>query len=116
LTRKIVRQPRPAIRTPPSEGPRAVPIADIAPSSPMALPVLAFGTVSPTKAMVRAIMTAAPIPCAARVAISSQSVGATPQRADATVNRTIPANSSRRRPVMSPSRPTLTIRVVMARR
>ena len=49
LTRKIARQPSPAIRTPPSDGPRAVPIADIVPSSPMALPVLAFGTVSPTK-------------------------------------------------------------------
>ena len=82
----------------------------------MALPVLAFGTVSPTKAMVSAIMTAAPRPCAARAAISSQSVGATPHRTEATVNRTIPASSSRRRPVRSPSRPALTIRVVMARR
>ena len=44
----------------------------------MALPVFAFGTVSPTKAMVSAIMMAAPRPCAARAAISSQSVGATP--------------------------------------
>ena len=43
LTRKIARQPRPAIRTPPSDGPSAVPIADIVPSSPMALPVLSFG-------------------------------------------------------------------------
>ena len=82
----------------------------------MALPVLAFGTVSPTKAMVRAIMMAAPRPCTARAAISSQSVGAAPQMSEATVNRTIPANSSRRRPIMSPSRPTLTIRVVIASR
>ena len=82
----------------------------------MALPVFAFGTVSPTNAMVSAIMMAAPRPCAARAAISSQSVGATPHRTEATVNRKIPASSSRRRPVMSPSRPTLTIRVVMARR
>ena len=44
----------------------------------MALPVRSFGTVSPTKAMASAIMTAAPRPCAARAAISSQSVGATP--------------------------------------
>ena len=87
LTRKIARQPSPAIRTPPSDGPSAVPIADIVPSSPMALPVLAFGTVSPTNAMVSAIMTAAPRPCAARAAISSQSVGATPHRTEATVNR-----------------------------
>ena len=82
----------------------------------MALPVFAFGTVSPTNAMVSAIMTAAPRPCTARAAISSQSVGATPHSTEATVNRAIPASSSRRRPMMSPSRPTLTISVVMARR
>lgn len=82
----------------------------------MALPVLSFGTVSPTNAMVSAIMTAAPRPCAARAAISIESVGAMPHRTEAAVNSKIPANSSRRRPVMSPSRPTLTIRVVMARR
>ncbi len=99
LTKKIARQPSPAISRPPSEGPRAVPIADIVPSSPMALPVLAFGTVSPTNAMVRAIMIAAPRPCAARAAISSQSAGAAPHTAEATVNRRVPTNSSRRRPV-----------------
>ena len=82
----------------------------------MALPVLSLGTVSPTNAMVRAIMIAAPSPCTARAAISSQSVGATPHRTEAAVNRTMPASSSRRRPMMSPSRPTLTIRVVMASR
>ncbi len=82
----------------------------------MALPVFAFGTVSPTKAMVSAIMMAAPRPCAARAAISSQNVGATPLKAEATVNRNMPASSIRRRPVMSLSRPTLTIRLVMARR
>jgi hypothetical protein len=116
VDQKDARHPSPAIRMPPSDGPSAVPIADIVPSSPMALPVFALGTVSPTNAMVRAIMMAAPRPCSARAAISNQSVGATPHRLDATVNRKIPANSSRLRPVMSPSRPTLTIRVVMARR
>src|SRR5208282_2923549 len=34
----------------------------------------------------------------------------------ATVNRPIPTSNSRRRPMMSPSRPTLTIKVVMASR
>jgi hypothetical protein len=82
----------------------------------MALPILSFATVSPTKAMARAIMMAAPSPCSARAAMSSQSVGAAPQRSDAVVNRTIPARSNRLRPMMSPSRPTLTIRVVMASR
>ncbi len=116
LTRNIARQPNPEISAPPSDGPSAVPIADIVPSSPIAPPVLSFGTVSPTNAMVRAIMTAAPSPCAALAPISSQSVGATPHSTEATVNREIPASSSRRRPVMSPSRPTLTIEVVIARR
>ncbi|MCY1532382.1 hypothetical protein D9M68_676560 [compost metagenome] len=114
--RKMARQPNPAIRTPPSDGPRAVPFADIVPSNPMALPVFAFATVSPTNAMVRAIIMAAPRPCSARAAISSHSVGAKPHKAEASVNKKIPASSSRRRPMMSPSRPTLTIRVVMARR
>jgi len=41
-------------------------------------------------------MMAAPRPCAARAAISSQSVGATPHRSEAAVNRTRPASSSSR--------------------
>src|ERR1700694_3524931 len=106
----MARQPSPAISMPPSDGPRAVPIADIAASSPMALPVFSFGTVSPTTAMLSAIRMSARRPCVARAAISSQSVGATPHRTEAAVNRMIPASSSRRRPAMSPSRPTLTIR------
>jgi len=116
LTRKIVRQPNPAISTPPSDGPRVVPIADIVPRSPIALPVFDFGTVSPTRATVSAIMIAAPRPCAAREAMRNQSVGAMPHRSDATVNSAIPARNNRRRPTMSPSRPTLTISVVMVRR
>jgi hypothetical protein len=116
MMRKIARQPYPAIRMPPSDGPSAVPIADIVPSKPMALPVFSFGMVSPTSAMASAIMIAAPIPCAARAAMMSHSVGAMPLKADAAVNRAIPAMSSRRRPTISPSRPTLTISVVMARR
>ncbi len=82
----------------------------------MALPVFAFSTVLPTNAMVRAIMTAAPRPCTARAAISSQSAGATPLKPEAAVNKKMPMRSSRRSPMMSPSRPALTIRVVMARR
>ena len=99
---------------PPSDGPSAVPIADIAPSSPIALPVFSFGTVSATKAIVSAIMIAAPSPCTARAAINIQSADAAPHTIEATVNRRSPASISRRRPTMSPSRPTLTISVVMA--
>ena len=116
LMRKIVRHPSPAISTPPSEGPSVVPIADIVPSSPIALPVFSFGTVSPTMATVSAIMIAAPSPCAARAAMRNQSVGAAPHSSDATVKIPMPPRSSRRRPTMSPRRPTLTIRVVMASR
>lgn len=70
-------------RRPPSDGPSAVPIADIVLNRPMAFPVFAFGIVSPTIA----IMMAPPKPCAARAAISSPSVGATPLRTEAIVNR-----------------------------
>jgi hypothetical protein len=116
MTRKIARQPSEAIRMPPSEGPSAVPIADMVPINPMARPVRSFGTVSPTIASASAIMTAAPRPCAALPASSSQSVGAMPHRSEASVNSTIPASSSRRRPMMSPSRPAPTIKLVMASR
>ena len=61
-------------------------------------------------------MTAAPTPCAARAVISSQSVGATPHRSEAAVNRQMPPMSNRRRPMTSPRRPTLTISVVIASR
>ena len=71
------------MRMPPSEGPRAVPIADIVPSRPIALPVLLFGTVSPTDAIASAIITAAPRPCAVLAAMSDHSVGAKPQRTEA---------------------------------
>jgi hypothetical protein len=66
--------------------------------------------------MLSAIMIAAPQPCAARAASSCPSVEATPQSSEATLNRTMPASSNRRRPRMSPIRPTPTIRVVIARR
>ena len=39
-----------------------------------------------------------------------------PHRAEARVNKKIPVSNNRLRPMMSPSRPTLTIRLVMARR
>ena len=116
LTKNIARQLAPAISRPPSDGPRAVPSADIVPSNPMALPVRALGTVAPTIAMASAIMMAAPKPCAARAAISSPSVGAIAHRTEATVNKATPISSSRRRPTRSPRRPTLTISVVMASR
>jgi hypothetical protein len=61
-------------------------------------------------------MAAAPSPWTARAATSTHSAGARPHAADATVNRAIPPSSSRRRPSTSPSRPALTISVVLARR
>ncbi|MNT91135.1 hypothetical protein D3C72_2321840 [compost metagenome] len=82
----------------------------------MALPVCALGTMLPTKAMVSAIMTEAPRPCRARAATSSHKVGASAHRMEATANRAMPASSRRRRPIMSPRRPTLTISAVMASR
>ena len=51
MTRNMARHPGPAISSPPSDGPSAVPMADMVASMPMALPVLAFATDSPTSAM-----------------------------------------------------------------
>jgi hypothetical protein len=66
--------------------------------------------------MLSASMTAAARPCAARAATSSPSPGAAPHRPEASVNSKTPPISKRRRPTMSPSRPTLTISVVLAKR
>ncbi|MNP23603.1 hypothetical protein D3C76_1163200 [compost metagenome] len=91
-------------------------MADIVPSRPMALPVFSLGTVSPTRARLSASMIAAPNPCRARAPISHAREGDRPHKAEASVNTLIPTNSRRRRPMRSPRRPTLTIRLVMASR
>ncbi len=101
---------------PPSEGPSAVPVADIVPSSPIAVPARARGATSPARAIVIASITAAPSPCAARAAISPSMLGAAPHATDATVNSAMPPSSSRRLPMRSPSRPAPTIVVVTAAR
>ncbi|MOA46366.1 hypothetical protein D3C78_1688700 [compost metagenome] len=93
-----------------------MPIADIVPSRPIALPSFALGTASLTSAMVNAIMMAAPMPCRARAAISHPRPDETAHRTEAAVNTAIPINNKRRRPMMSPSRPALTISAVIASR
>jgi hypothetical protein len=45
-----------------------------------------------------------------------ESVGASPQAAEAKVKRRIPMSSKRGRPTISPKLPTLTISVVIVRR
>jgi hypothetical protein len=101
---------------PPSEGPSAVPVADIVPKSPIAVPARARGATSPARAIVIASITAAPSPCAARAAISPSMFGAAPHATDAAVNSAMPPSSSRRLPMRSPSRPAPTIVVVTAAR
>ncbi|MNI39461.1 hypothetical protein D3C73_936430 [compost metagenome] len=105
-----------AIKKPPRVGPSDVPIADMVPSRPIALPSFALGTASLTSAMVNAIMMAAPMPCNALAAISNHRLAARAHRNEATVNTAMPISSNRRRPMMSPSRPTLTISAVIASR
>ncbi|MNM92592.1 hypothetical protein D3C81_1049300 [compost metagenome] len=114
--RKIACQPKAPINTPPSDGPSAVPTADVVPSSPIARPARSFGTDSPTSAIVSAIIMAAPKPCPARAAISTHSEGAAAQANEARVNVAIPSSMSRRRPNKSPSRPADTTSVVTASR
>ena len=89
-----------------------MPTADIVPSRPTALPSRAFGMMAPTIAVVSASIAAAPRPCSARAMMSWGKDVARPQNNDATVKRATPPISSRRRPIMSPSRPALTISVV----
>lgn len=55
FARKTARQPNAAISTPPSDGPSAVPSADIVPSSPIALPSCSRGTLAATNARLSAI-------------------------------------------------------------
>ncbi len=115
-TKKVDRHPSPAMSSPPSDGPRAVPMADMVPIRPMAPPIRSLGTVPATNARLSAIMIAAPAPWTALPPISQPRLGADPHRRDARVKRPIPASSSRRRPTRSPARPAPTIKAVIVSR
>ena len=53
------------------------------------------------------ISSAAPIPCTRRASTSISGLPATPQAAEASVNRASPSANVRRRPIRSPSRPAM---------
>ena len=116
LRKKIARQPKRAIRRPPSEGPRAGAYCGYCPQEPHAAagPWLRNCLANKRHGESHHNRRSEALRCAA--AINSQSPDATPHRPEAAVNRKVPAISKRRRPVMSPSRPTLTINVVVASR
>ena len=108
LTRKIERQPVPAmsalVRTAPSTGPRTA----VTPASAVNRPIAAARSCGAymTWMLVSTcgIIAAAASPCRARNRMSASAFGASPQAADITVNATRPTTKSRLRPQRSPSR------------
>ena len=116
LTRNSARQPKPAISSPPNDGPAAVPRPDIAPSRPSAPPSRAGDTVSQTSAIASTSMIAPPMPCNVRAAIRNQKLDAAPAPIEAKPNSNSPASSNRCRLTLSASRPALTIRLMTARK
>jgi hypothetical protein len=106
LIRKIHRQPMNSMISPPRDGPRANPMATVAPIRPMARPRREGGASSVTMAMPRAWLMAAPTPCRARKKISQPTLGARPQSRDARVNSPSPRLKIFFFPRMSPRRET----------
>ena len=104
LTKKMLRQPIASVSKPPTVGPIARPTEAMPVQMPIAL-ALAFGSgkAALTSASDATLTMAAPTPWRARPMFSTSSVGASPQRADAPANSTMPAMKTRRRPRWSAS-------------
>ena len=75
--------------------------------APKAAPRSSCGKVAPINASAPGVSRAAPIPCAARPAINSCAVGASPQAMDDRANRPTPIRNTRRRPNRSPAAPPI---------
>ena len=107
LTKKIHRQDRPEVSTPPSSGPMATARPVTAPQAPNAMPRSRPRKASASSASDTANMIAPPAPCRARDSCSISVLAAKPHRTDAPVNTTRPARYSRRRPYLSARLPAV---------
>jgi hypothetical protein len=106
LTRKIHRHPAPDTSTPPRMSPRVPAAAETPPQTAIAR--LRPGPAGNTELIIANVIgttNPAATPWSARVAIMTAGDGARAEPSEATVNRAVPAMSTRRRPSRSPARP-----------
>ncbi len=112
FTRNIERQPVPARSMETSTPPSTWPTALATPAVPLymlsALPRRCPLVVAWMVASTCGSISAEAAPCATRAATSVQASGARPHATEVTPNATVPQRNSRRRPIMSPSRPPRT--------
>jgi len=105
FTRNTQRQSTRSTMTPPSDGPLAAATAPTAPHTPTAVARIVGGNSARTSASEAGSISEAPIAWTARAAISTPSVGAAPQMAEAAQKTSRPAKKIRRRPTRSATRP-----------
>ena len=103
LIQKIHSQSIPSTTAPPTSGPSATAIPVTALNMPIAAPRRSGGNAAESRAKPSGRTSAAPAPWIARAAISTPTLGASAQAAEASANRTRPAAYMRRRPSRSPS-------------
>ena len=116
LIRKIHCQPTFSTSNPPSTGPASVATPATEPHTEIGTPRFSGGNSLVTNDSVCGVINAAPSPCRVRAAISSPADCASPLHADAMVNATNPATSTRLGPYRSPSRPVISSGTVFASR
>ena len=110
MTKKTQRQPGPAVSTPLTIMPTTKPEPPIAAHTPSALLRSAPVNIVVIADSAAGATSAAPTPCATRAAISSAPDPVRPQASEPSVNSTMPASSTRRRPRVSASRPPSSMR------
>ena len=109
--KKMLRQPKPAMSSPPTTGPAdSATLAPAAHSPTARLRPASSGKAWLSRASEQAPRSAAPAPWTARAAISTGMSGARPQAIDAATNTTKPTLYTRRAPNRSPSAPPERIR------
>ena len=115
LTKKIHRQDRPLVSTPPSTGPMAVAMPVVAPKMPKAVPRSRPRKALASRARPVANTAAPPMPWKARARVSCSTVWAAPHAVDPTVKTTSPMTKTRRRPKRSASDPAVSSRAARLR-
>ncbi len=109
LRKKIQRQLRVSVRTPPISGPIALPSPAEPRMIPPARPARSSGRIAKVMPRIAGHISAPPIPISTRAPISQVSVCAAPPRADIAAKIAAPRKKARRRPNMSARRPPVTI-------
>ncbi len=115
LTKKIQRQSRCSVSSPPRIGPAAAAAPFTAPQTPNAMPRSLPWYAPLSSAIVVANIAAPPTPCSPRKEISMPGPVARPQASEAAANSTSPPMYTLRRPIRSASEPAPSSRAASAR-